>query len=171
MATQNVWKNTGKHYRGGISVRLSKGEFNWFGFKMKSGFIFSNSGEWCYVWTGVTNTARDSGGYYKTLRVFVRNSPDPRASFRDFTGDDWRVEYLSGRDPLGAKMLAKAAKWAAEGWIIRSDKSDGISTGRHCPQKANCEVSRVRPPWEYDEIPAGWTWNCANKASPMRSGR
>lgn len=169
MATQNVWKNAGKHYRGGISVRLSKGEFNWFGFKMKSGFIFSNSGEYCYVFTGVTGTARDRAGNYKTLRVFVRNSPDPRASFRDFTGDDWHVEYLSSRDPLGAKMLAKAAKWAAEGWTIRADRSGQPSTGRHWAQRANCEVSRVRSPWESDDVPTGYTWDCANKASPFRT--
>ena len=170
MAVQNAFKQT-NHRRGGINVRLCKGEYDWFGFKMKPGFIFSNTGEYCFVFTGVTSYARDRAGYYKTLRVFVRNAVDPRASYRDFTGDDWHIEWLSSRDKLGAKMLAKAAEWHKQGWIVRSDKSGQPSLGRHCPQKANCEVSKVRPPWESDDIPTGYTWDEANKASPMRTGR
>lgn len=168
MAVQNAFIGVGKHHRGGINVRLAKGNFDWFGFRMQSGFIFHNSGKYCFVFTGKTGTARDRKGYYKTLRVFVRDAPDPCASFRDFTGDDWHIEWLSSRDPLGAKILSKAAKWAAEGWSVRSDRSGQPSMGRHFAERANCSVSRRVAPWERDEVPKGYTYPEADKASPMR---
>ena len=168
MAVQNAFVKRNRHYRGGISVRLSKGEFDWFGFRMQSGFIFSNSGEYCYVFTGKTGIARDNRGYYKTIRVFVRNAPDPRASFRDFNGEDWHVEWLSSRDPLAAKILRKQAEWAKQGWIIRSNKSLGTSTGRHFAEKSERGISRRVAPWERDEAPKGYTYPEADKASPMR---
>ncbi len=168
MAVQNAFKNIGKHYRGGISVRLAKGDFDWFGFRMKEGFIFHNSGQYCYVFTGKTGIARDSRGYYKTLRVFVRNAPDPRDAFRDFSGEDWQVEWLSERDPLAAKILRKQAEWASQGWTIRSSKSLGTSTGRHFAEKSERGISRRVAPWERDEAPKGYTYPEADKASPMR---
>lgn len=167
MAVQNAFKNT-RHRRGGMCVRMSKGEFEWFGFRMKEGFIFHNSGKYCYVFTGRVGTARDDKGYYKTLRVFIRNAPDPRASFRDFNGEDWHVELLSSRDPLGAKILSKRAEWAKQGWVVRYKESGQPSTGRHYAQRANCAVSKRVAPWERDEAPKGYTYPEADKASPMR---
>ena len=168
MAVQNAFKHTHCHYRGGINVRLAKGSFDWFGFRMQSGFIFHNSGKYCYVFTGITGTARDKKGYYKTLKVFVRDAPDPRASFRDFTGDDWGVEWLSARDPLAQKILTKQAEWVKQGWIIRSSKSFGTSTGRHFAEKSERGISRRVVPWERDEPPKGYTYPECDKASPMR---
>lgn len=168
MAVQNAFK-PGRR-RGGISVRLAKGAFNWFGFRMQEGFLYHNSGEYCYVFTGKTGYARDPKGYYKTLRVFVRDAPDPHDAFRNFSGEDWHIEWLSSRDPLADKILRKQAEWAAQGWVIRSSKSGQPSTGRHFAERANCEVSRRLPPWESDDAPTEYTWECANKATPMRMG-
>ena len=166
MAVQNAF--TPGRKRGGINIRLAKGDFEWFGFRMHSGFIYHNSGEYCYVFTGRTDIARDRKGYYKTLRVFVRNAPNPHDAFRNFSREDWHVEWLSSRDPLAAKILRKQAEWAAQGWTIRSDKSGLPSTGRHFAEKSNCDVSERVAPWERDEPPKGYTWAESNKASPIR---